>query len=220
MARQDPLRNFRFRLEIDGIDQAAFSEVAIGDLANDPIEYREGDEITHRPQAQRPDEVRQRHAQVGHHRLDRARRVAPANRRRRHPARRHPQDRRHSDAGRGGQRQGGVRDHQGLAVQVRPRPTSTARATRSPSTPSSCATRASSGSSDEESFPCSQTEIEFTLPKGYLDPDGVLHTRRRHAPGHRGGRDPAAEGPAGAAEPRLPDDHRAGSGDHPARRAA
>lgn len=46
MARQDPLRNFRYRLEIDGLEQAAFSEVAIGDLSNDPIEYREGDELT------------------------------------------------------------------------------------------------------------------------------------------------------------------------------
>lgn len=46
MARQDPLRNFRYRLEIDNIEQAAFSEVAIGDLSTDPIEYREGDEIT------------------------------------------------------------------------------------------------------------------------------------------------------------------------------
>lgn len=45
MARQDPLRKFRFRLEIDGLDQAAFSEVTIGDLASDPIEYREGDEL-------------------------------------------------------------------------------------------------------------------------------------------------------------------------------
>jgi phage tail-like protein len=46
MARQDPLRNFRFRLEIDGIEQGAFSEVSIGALSNDPIEYREGDEVT------------------------------------------------------------------------------------------------------------------------------------------------------------------------------
>lgn len=46
MARQDPLRNFRYRLEIDGIDQAGFAEVAIGDLSTEPIEYREGDEIT------------------------------------------------------------------------------------------------------------------------------------------------------------------------------
>jgi len=45
MARQDPLRNFRFRLEIDSVEQAAFSEVSIGDLSNEPIEYREGDEI-------------------------------------------------------------------------------------------------------------------------------------------------------------------------------
>jgi phage tail-like protein len=46
MARQDPLRNFRYRLEIDGIEQAGFAEVAIGDLSTEPIEYREGDEIT------------------------------------------------------------------------------------------------------------------------------------------------------------------------------
>lgn len=46
MAARDPLRNFRYRLEIDGIVQAGFSEVAIGDASNDPIEYREGNELT------------------------------------------------------------------------------------------------------------------------------------------------------------------------------
>jgi phage tail-like protein len=46
MALPDPLRNFRYRLEIDGIEQAGFAEVAIGDLSNEPIEYREGNEIT------------------------------------------------------------------------------------------------------------------------------------------------------------------------------
>ena len=46
MERQDPLRNFRYRLEIDSIDQAGFSEVTMGDLSTDPIEYREGDEPT------------------------------------------------------------------------------------------------------------------------------------------------------------------------------
>jgi phage tail-like protein len=46
MARQDPLRDFRYRLEIDGIEQAGFAEVAIGDSSADPIEYREGDELT------------------------------------------------------------------------------------------------------------------------------------------------------------------------------
>ena len=46
MARQDPLRNFRFRLEIDGIVQAGFSEATIGDSTVEPIEYREGNEIT------------------------------------------------------------------------------------------------------------------------------------------------------------------------------
>ena len=46
MPANDPLRNFRYRLEIDGIVQAGFSEVAIGDASNDPIGYREGNEIT------------------------------------------------------------------------------------------------------------------------------------------------------------------------------
>ena len=47
MARNDPLRNFRYRLEIDGIDQAGFSEVSIAEIAVDVIEYREGTEPTH-----------------------------------------------------------------------------------------------------------------------------------------------------------------------------
>jgi phage tail-like protein len=42
MIRQDLLRNFCFELEIDGIIQAGFSEVTIGELAIDPIDYREG----------------------------------------------------------------------------------------------------------------------------------------------------------------------------------
>ena len=47
MARNDPLRNFRFRLEIGGIDQAGFSEVSGFDITVDPIEYREGTDPTH-----------------------------------------------------------------------------------------------------------------------------------------------------------------------------
>ena len=46
MPRQDPLRNFRYRLEIDGLQHAGFAEVVIGDLSTDIIEYREGDEST------------------------------------------------------------------------------------------------------------------------------------------------------------------------------
>jgi phage tail-like protein len=42
MARHDPLRNFRFRLEIDGLQTAGFSEVAIGATTTDVIDYREG----------------------------------------------------------------------------------------------------------------------------------------------------------------------------------
>lgn len=42
MARNDPLRNFRYKLEIDGITQAAFSEVAIAESTIDAVEYRDG----------------------------------------------------------------------------------------------------------------------------------------------------------------------------------
>jgi phage tail-like protein len=42
MPRHDPLRNFRFRLEIDGIQAAGFSEVAIAPTTTEVIDYREG----------------------------------------------------------------------------------------------------------------------------------------------------------------------------------
>jgi hypothetical protein len=42
MARQDPLRNFRLRVEIDGIAVAGFSEALVGSATTDVIEYREG----------------------------------------------------------------------------------------------------------------------------------------------------------------------------------
>ena len=42
MSRQDPYRNFRFRIEIDGVQAAAFSEVTIAATTTDVIEYREG----------------------------------------------------------------------------------------------------------------------------------------------------------------------------------
>ena len=45
--RNDPLRNFRFRLEIGGINEAHFSEVTGFDISTDAIDYREGDDPTH-----------------------------------------------------------------------------------------------------------------------------------------------------------------------------
>lgn len=47
MARTDPLRNFRFRLEIDGITLASFSDAAIGETTTEAIDYREGTEPMH-----------------------------------------------------------------------------------------------------------------------------------------------------------------------------
>lgn len=47
MARIDPLRNFRYRLEIDGIMQAGFSEVTITETTIDAVDYREGTDPPH-----------------------------------------------------------------------------------------------------------------------------------------------------------------------------
>lgn len=47
MDRTDPLRNFRFRLEIDNITRAGFSEVAIAETAIDAVDYREGTDPPH-----------------------------------------------------------------------------------------------------------------------------------------------------------------------------
>jgi phage tail-like protein len=44
MPKQDPYRQFRFRVEIDGITQAGFSECTFADTTTDLVEYREGDE--------------------------------------------------------------------------------------------------------------------------------------------------------------------------------
>lgn len=43
--RNDPYRNFRFRVEIDGLEQAGFSEVSGFEATFDVIEYREGNEV-------------------------------------------------------------------------------------------------------------------------------------------------------------------------------
>ena len=43
----DPLRNFRFKLEIDGIIRAGFTEASGFDTTTDVIEYREGTDPAH-----------------------------------------------------------------------------------------------------------------------------------------------------------------------------
>jgi phage tail-like protein len=47
MARKDPYRNFRFRVEIDGIAQASFADASIPDSTTAPIDYREGTDPVH-----------------------------------------------------------------------------------------------------------------------------------------------------------------------------
>jgi phage tail-like protein len=45
MSRNDPLRDFRFHVEIDG-EEFHFNEITGGDITVEPIEYREGSEQT------------------------------------------------------------------------------------------------------------------------------------------------------------------------------
>lgn len=47
MERNDPLRNFRFLLEIDNITRAGFSEVAIAETTIEAVDYREGTDPPH-----------------------------------------------------------------------------------------------------------------------------------------------------------------------------
>lgn len=46
-ARIDPLRNFRFRLEVGNLKQADFSEVAIGETTVEAVDYRVGTDPPH-----------------------------------------------------------------------------------------------------------------------------------------------------------------------------
>ena len=45
--RSDPLRQFRFRVEIGGITQAGFQEVSGPSTQTDPVDYREGTDPPH-----------------------------------------------------------------------------------------------------------------------------------------------------------------------------
>ena len=45
--RVDPIRNFRFQLEIDNVTRAGFAEVAIAETTVEAIDYREGTEPAH-----------------------------------------------------------------------------------------------------------------------------------------------------------------------------
>lgn len=45
--RVDPIRNFRFQLEIDNVTRAGFSEIAIAETTIEAIDYREGTDPPH-----------------------------------------------------------------------------------------------------------------------------------------------------------------------------
>ena len=121
MARIDPLRNFRYRLEIDSITQAGFSEVTIAETTIDAVDYREGTDPPHVRKLSRPHQVRQHHAQVGpHRRRQRARSLQVAHRRLGRPGQGQAQEGRHRRAGRGRRGRRALRRQRGVADQVRP----------------------------------------------------------------------------------------------------
>ncbi len=45
--RNDPYRNFRFRVVIDGIQVAAFADATIPDTSTESVDYREGTDTPH-----------------------------------------------------------------------------------------------------------------------------------------------------------------------------
>lgn len=45
--RNDPYRNFRFRVVIDGIQAAAFADATIPDMTTEAVDYREGTDTPH-----------------------------------------------------------------------------------------------------------------------------------------------------------------------------
>jgi phage tail-like protein len=47
MARIDPLRNFRFRVDIDNVARAGFAEVSGLEITTEAIDYREGTDPPH-----------------------------------------------------------------------------------------------------------------------------------------------------------------------------
>ncbi len=46
-SRDDPYRNFRFRIEIDGINVASFADATIPDTSTEAVPYREGTDPAH-----------------------------------------------------------------------------------------------------------------------------------------------------------------------------
>lgn len=47
MARKDPYRNFRFKIQIKGVSVAKFSEITVPETTVANMQYRDGDDPTH-----------------------------------------------------------------------------------------------------------------------------------------------------------------------------
>ena len=62
-----PFKKYNYKVEIDGITEASFSEVSGFDASIDVIEYRTGDEgVNWSRKNERSDQIRQCNAEMGH----------------------------------------------------------------------------------------------------------------------------------------------------------
>ena len=209
--RVDPLNNYNFQVEIDGIQVGGFSEASGLESTIETIEYREGGDNTHRSQAARQDDVHRHRAEARH------------DRRRQHALRVAPPD---SCSGKVDRKSGSI-------IVLRPRRAGDAalqlRQRLADEVEPGGLQRHRQGGRDRRVHArprrtgagvMLQTEHDFTLPLGYIDKEGGLHKTGHHAAGHRGRRDPAAARRAGAGQPRLPHGHRPVAGRRAPRRRA
>ena len=223
MARNDPLRNFRFRLEIDSITQAGFSEVAIGETTIDAVDYREGTDPPHVRKLSGLTKYGNITLKWGGRRDSHSSSTSGTRTSSAGQIKDAAQEGRDRRAGRGRRRQGALRRHRGLADEVRPERPQRQGQRGVHRDCSSSSTKASSGrvnrrpDMDRHRIVRVPDRDRVQAAEGLRRRDRHAAPPRRDAAGDGGRRDPAAARSARAAERGLSHGHRPGAGDHAAR---
>ena len=165
--RVDPFRNFNFLVEIDGIAQASFTECSGLASTTEVIEYREGGDNTTVCKLPGQDELRRHHPEVGDDRQPRPVGLAAADHRRRRAARKNG----------------------AIIVFDLDQRTEVARWNFVNAWPTKCEGPAFNAKGNDVAIETLVlaargtdpgvsvlvTEVEFELPKGYVDPAGTVH---------------------------------------------
>ena len=207
--RTDPYRVHGFIVELDGIARAGFRECSGLDASNDADRVSRGDRRSHDPQAPGDDEVRKRHAPLGHHATmwscgNGGKKAADGM-----------VERKNGSIvllDEGGRGEGAVELRRGVADEV-DRPELQRDRERGRDRDA----RARPRRADQSLM--LQTEFPFTLPRGFVDAEGDVHSEgvMRLATAY----DEVAplKDPRVQRQPGIPGDHPALAGDHPARLA-